>query len=120
MGSVTVGSSRNGSSQASDPPAPVSGRVVHLSDLQQEVAEFYTRLTKLSETDMAEVFKSLSAISSRTAEIRSWLQSSESRQMRAFKANQVEPLLEECERQYTYLSRLQAVREFELKLVGKD
>lgn len=70
-------------------------------------------MRKFQVMDIAEVLLSLSAFSARAAEMRAQLVRVDNRRAAAFRTKEVEPLLEEVDRQFRIHSRLQAVRQME-------
>jgi hypothetical protein len=66
----------------------------------------------------ADVFQTCSAISARMAELRNQMFRRTDRAAQAFRTKEIEPLLDEVERQFKYHSRLQATREMEARLTG--
>jgi len=65
-----------------------------------------------------DIFMKLAAWSARASEIRSWIVRSESRKTTAFRTREIDPFLEEIDRQYKFWSRTQAVREMDFKMAG--
>lgn len=89
-----------------------------IARLQLEVDRYYKDLTKLNGLDPITAFQRLSAYSARASEIRSQLFRIESRKSQSFRTQQIDPFLEELDRQFKIHSRLQAIREMEFKMVG--
>lgn len=84
--------------------------------IRLEIDGYYKILRKLVRSDPSEVFQHLSAISARMSEIRTRLIRVESRKATAIRTKEVDPLLEEVDRQFKFHSRLQATREMEASL----
>lgn len=85
--------------------------------IRHEIDGYYRRLRRLNQMDPAEVFQSLSAISARMSEIRTRLIRVEGRKPAKLRTSEVDPLLEEVDRQFKFHSRLQATREMEASLI---
>lgn len=81
--------------------------------VQAELDDYYQRLKGLNEMPSTECFQTLSAISARVAEIRSRLIRLDSRRPTALRTKQVDPLIEEVDRQFKIHSRIAAMRQFE-------
>lgn len=89
-----------------------------------ELNHYYARLNAFTDMEPDEVLRELSGISARLTEMRSncfRLADSGDRASRAadkLRIKEIDPMLEECERQFKYHSRIQAIREFDLKMTG--
>ncbi len=68
--------------------------------------------------DPASVFMALAAMSARMSEVRTAIARSDNRRWQSFRKAELDPFLEECERQYRFHSRALSVREQELRLSG--
>lgn len=86
--------------------------------IQDEINDYLRRLKELNGLPPAEVFQTLSAISARLAEIRNRLIRVENRRFTALRTKEIDPLIEEVDRQFKFHSRIQAVREAEMRLFG--
>lgn len=64
-----------------------------------------------------EVFRLLSAWTARATELRIQLNRSDNQRANSFRTKEIEPFLEECERQFKFHSRIQATHEMDLKMV---
>lgn len=87
--------------------------------LNAELDDYYHRLTQFTGMPIFEVFQTISAISARTSEIRHQLIRFEDRRSTALRTKHVDPLLEELDRQFKIISRLQSVRQMEYEMDGK-
>ena len=76
-------------------------------------------LKQLGSLDIEEVFLRLAAITARLTEIRIHLHRVDSRRFTALRTREVDPLLDEADRQFRIFSRLQAVRTFEFEMAGR-
>lgn len=83
-----------------------------------ELAEYYTTMRKFKEMDPTEVYGSLSAFSARASEMRLALVDHPTKRMDAFRTRVIDKFLEECDRQFKFISRITAVHEMEVKLAG--
>ena len=95
-----------------DPVAQVVGSI------QAELNDYLRRLKDLNSYPPVEVFQTLSAISARLAEIRNRLIRTDNRRFTALRTKEVDPLIDEVDRQFKFHSRIQAVRDSELRLSG--
>jgi len=99
--------------------APVAGPRFNTADVDQTIGafadmrEFYTK-----EPD--EIIRLCSGHSARLSELRVRIQRVEDmrREWRNVRAREIEPALEELERQYASASRLHSIRELDYKLSG--
>jgi hypothetical protein len=85
---------------------------------QQEILEYYSVIRDFHQMEPDQVFSSLSALSARASEMRTMLVRNETRRAAAFRTREIDPFLEECDRQFKLHSRIQAIREFDLRMVG--
>lgn len=101
----------------SDAPAANGHRPVDAGDgvatIQGEVDDYLRRLKELNSLPASEVFMTLSAISARMAEIRNRLIRVDSRRYTALRTKEVDPLIDEIDRQFKFHSRIAAVRQME-------
>lgn len=81
--------------------------------VQAELDDYYVRLKGLNALPSTEVFQTLSALSARVSEMRSRLIRLDARRPTALRTKQVDPLLEEIDRQFKFHSRIVAMRQFE-------
>lgn len=86
---------------------------------QQELDEYFTEMKELHGYEPDQVFMRLAGWSARASEIRSQLVRAEGRRAQAFRTREIEPFLDEIDRQFRLHSRVQSVREWDLKLQGK-
>lgn len=105
------------------PPQDVAGtprtaEQVYIDGLRDELDEYYTGLKTLAHMPPEEVFHWLSAVSARLVEVRAHLHRSESRRCAALRTREVDPLLEEVDRQFKFHSRIAAMNELEWKMQG--
>lgn len=87
-----------------------------VEQLRDEIDGYYIQLKTLTHLPPEEVFSVISAISARLTEIRGHLWRSESRRFAALRSREVDPLIEECDRQFKLHSRQQAVRQMDFEL----
>ena len=86
--------------------------------IQAEIDDYLVRLKNLNSLPPSEVFQTLSAISARMAEIRNRLVRVENRRFTALRTKEVDPLIDEVDRQFKFHSRIHAVRDSEMRLSG--
>lgn len=84
----------------------------------EELVGFYQTMQRLNSMDLTTVFESLSAWTARASEIRNRIVSSDSRRSNTFRTRQLDPFIDECDRQFKYLSRKQSTYEMDAKLAG--
>lgn len=83
------------------------------SAIRLEVDDYLGRLRGLNSLPSAEVFMTLSAISARLAEIRNRLVRVDNRRFLALRTKEVDPLIDEVDRQFKFHSRIASVRQME-------
>jgi hypothetical protein len=81
--------------------------------IRAELDDYMVLLKKLRAMPPDVVFMELSAITARLAEIRLTCVRSESRRLSALRTREIDPLLDECDRQFRFHSRIQSVRQAE-------
>lgn len=84
-----------------------------MENLRAEIDEYYAEMALFPQMDLAEIFMRLAAMSARASGIRAQVVRSESRRIAAFRTREIDPLIEECDRQFRLWSRLQSVRQME-------
>lgn len=103
--------------------SPSAGRITleqrWVIDVRAEIDDYMVLLRKLRSLPPDQVFLELSGITARLAELRLTCVRSESRRLTGLRTREIDPLLEECERQFRFHSRIQAVRAMEWDHVGK-
>ena len=97
------------SSKASDP----------FEKYREEINAYYLVLKNLTSMDPVEVFQHLSAFSARASELKTRLHRVDSNKANAFRTREVEPLIDEIDRQFKFHSRLLTYREIEMKISGE-
>jgi hypothetical protein len=86
--------------------------------IRAELATYLHDMSAFTGSEPDLVLQRLSAISARATEIRIHLSRSDSRLASKIRVSEIEPLIEECDRQFRIFSRLFSMREFDLKLSG--
>lgn len=85
-------------------------------NMQAELDAYYAVMQQLNLMDPPEVMQKLSSFSARASEMRSQLVRVDARRSNTFRTREVDPFLEECDRQFKIHSRLQSFREFDWKM----
>ena len=81
--------------------------------IQNELNDYLRRLQLLNSLPPVEVFQTLSAASARLAEIRNHLVRTDNRRYTALRTKEVDPLIDEVDRQFKFHSRIASVRQME-------
>lgn len=89
-----------------------------VGQLQAEVDSWYVAMRGFGEHDPSDIFMTLAAFSARASELRTQVQRSDNRRLTAFRTRELDPFLEEVDRQFRMFSRVQAVRDMEFRLSG--
>ena len=83
---------------------------------RMEIDEYFSGMHQFSVLEPDEIFMRLSSYSSRVSAIRSVVVRMENRQYTAFRTKELDPFLEECDRQFKFWSRIQSVRTLEWEI----
>ncbi len=89
-----------------------------LAALRAEVDEYFSLMKRFHEMEPDEIFMKLSSITARAAEIRIALVRRESRRCTALRTKEIDPLIEQVDRQFRMWSRILAVKEIDVRLSG--
>lgn len=100
------------------PSSVRSAQRSNLDRLRDELDGYFATMQKFEALDPVEVMFLISAMSARVAELRSHMVRQESRSANAFRTKELEPFLEECERQFKIHSRIQSMRDMEFRMSG--
>lgn len=84
-----------------------------ITPFQAEIDGFYVQMGQFNEVDLRGVMATLAAMSARASYMRSQIIRSEGRVAKAFRTGQIDPFLEEVDRQFRTWSRLQSVMQME-------
>lgn len=98
--------------------SPSSSRGTSIDVWRTELDDYYGEMQGFGNMDPVEVFLRLSAYSARASEIRSQIVRSENRRHLSFRTQEIDPFIDECDRQFKLHSRIQATREMEFKMSG--
>lgn len=95
-------------------PRPANPEIAILGSWRTELAGFFTLIKAFRNTDLVEILMNIAAMSGRASEIRNQvMEGSGSQRMNAFRTKQLDPFLDEVDRQFRVWSRVQAVRTME-------
>lgn len=90
----------------------------YLETWRREVDAYHQRMVGFSEVEPDDIFMDLAGISARMSEIRKDAVRSGRRDMNAFRTQEIDPLISECDRQFKYWSRVVTVRGIDAQLAG--
>lgn len=82
----------------------------------QEIDGYYLDMAVFGQQEADEIFMKLSAWTARASHIRSQINRSESKVLQNFRIKQIDPFLEECDRQFKVWSRAFAVQSLDWNL----
>jgi hypothetical protein len=99
-------------------PTPINPHERDLGRFREELAGYYATMREFRGRDVGPVLQELASMSARASEIRHYLVDGETRPQAAFRTKQLDPFLEEVERQFKLYSRIQSTLEMEWKLAG--
>ena len=84
-----------------------------IEPLQQEIDGYYEIMKQFNQYEPAEIFLYIAAWSARASEIRSKIVRVESRRAQAFRTRELDPFLDELDRQFRIHSRVVTIRQHE-------
>lgn len=92
-----------------------------IDEWRNELANYYSTLVSLSRCGDSpdQIFLLISSYTARASEIRSFLVDDESRLSNAFRTKQIDPFIQECDRQFKIWSRIVSVQQTEIDLAGR-
>lgn len=80
--------------------------------------QYYAKMRDFGETDISEILMALAAFSAYASELRGQLQRYDNRRLQSFRTKELDPFIEELDRQFKIWSRYQAVRDMEFRMSG--
>lgn len=86
--------------------------------IRRELDDYYTGMRQYADMEPDMVLIDLSGVAARLTEIRAFLIRDNSQQANALRTKEIDPLLAQIEVQFKLHSRIQAIREFDLKMTG--
>lgn len=84
-----------------------------LSGWREELDGYFLQMQEFGNMEPDEIFMTLSAYTSRVSYIRSQIMRSSSRILQAFRTGEVDPFINECDRQFKFWSRVQSVAQMD-------
>lgn len=90
-----------------------------VATIQDELDLYLDQMQHLNELEPDEVYRRLSSWTARASEIRIQASRTDSASARRLRIEEIDPFLKECERQFSYHSRVQTVREMDYRMAGK-
>ena len=87
--------------------------------IQEELDRYLEDMQGLNALEPDEVFRRLSAWTARASEIRIQASRTDSAASRRLRSEEIDPFIKECDRQFSYHSRIEAVRHTDVRLAGK-
>lgn len=97
--------------------APTESSVIRA--LQGELDAYYVQMRGFQREDVTDIFMALAAFTARASEVRSHLSRQFSKRIDSFRTKELDPFIDECDRQFRVWSRMQSVRQMEADLSGK-
>lgn len=110
---------QKGEQRISEPrEAPVASerRTEIVKNWLLEIDEYYLDMAQFGNEQPDDIFLKLSAWTARASHIRSQINRSESKVLQNFRIKQIDPFLEECDRQFKLWSRIAAVQSLDWNL----
>lgn len=93
--------------------------VTAVEGLRSEIDTFYAQMRTFAQMEPTEIFTDLAAMSARCSEIRCRIVRTKSQRLNNFRTKELDPLLEELDRQFRTWSRLATIRAQEWDMAGK-
>lgn len=90
-----------------------------LPKLRKEIDSYYGEMKGFPNEFPDDIFLKLSSWTARMSEIRGKLTRSSRPAANRMRIDEVDPFINECDRQFKFHSRRQAVQEMDFKLIGK-
>lgn len=87
-----------------------------LPSMRAELDQSYAAMREFDAGDVVDIFMHLAAFSARASELRTRIVRVDNRRLNAFRSRELDPFLEEVDRQFKVWSRIQAVRQMEADL----
>ena len=84
-----------------------------LTDLEEEIDGYYDIMSEFGQMDSGAIMEYLSAFTARASMIRGQLIREDNRNLQTFRTKQLDPFIQECERQFKVWSRYISIRQFE-------
>jgi hypothetical protein len=81
-----------------------------------ELDGYYRQMYDFGKIEPDEIFRYLSAWTARASFMRSQIQRSESKMLQGFRTRQIDPFIEECERQFKIWSRVFSVQSLDYNM----
>lgn len=88
-----------------DRSQPVRTGGKDLKSFRSEMNECYKVMKSFNMMEPGDIFKTLAGFTARFSEVRSWTVRSDSKTWRSFRTQEIDPFIQECERQFKYWSR---------------
>lgn len=82
-----------------------------INEIQDELDDYFREMKEFSGAEPDQVFLKLAAWSARASEIRSALVRQENRRAQAFRTREIDPFLDELDRQFRIHSRVVTIRQ---------
>lgn len=108
-----------GSQSVSVSPQKNTARSV-ISATRGEIDSFYKEMATFEDLDAAEIFKRISAMSSRMSYLRGCVMRSSDSKLQSLRIKEIDPFLSECDRQFKTWSRLVSVINLEWDISSKS
>lgn len=70
-------------------------------------------MREFARSDLAEILMQLAAFTAYGSELRGQIQRADTRRLQAFRTKELDPFIDECDRQFKVWSRVQSVRQME-------
>ena len=102
-------------SKGNYPPSNLtdSNTIALVKEWRNELDTFYERMQIFQSLGVDEIFMTLAGFSARMSGVRSQIVRNESRMMNAFRTKEIDPFIEECDRQFRVWSRFVSMQKFE-------
>lgn len=99
-------------------PLPIDHNRSDVDTWRGELDSYYQQMHLFQQMEPDEIFVALSAFSARASEIRSHLVRVDTRLHTSFRTREIDPFIDECDRQFKLWSRVQSVKDMEFRMSG--
>lgn len=99
-----------------DEPRPRAGDQDLVAGMQAELDQCFATMRDFDASDIVDIFIRLAAFSARASELRTRIVRVDNRRLNAFRTRELDPFLDEVDRQFKVWSRIQAVHQMEVDL----
>ena len=91
-----------------------------LSSWRAELDEYYNMMGQFESSNIDEIMRAIASMTSRVSQIRSTVVRNENRQTQSFRTREIDPFIEECDRQFKIWSRILSIHGMDWEMSKRD